>query len=1110
MATPLQSILQNHIRGQLFAGEVTANLKARLAHSLHELEFSAAEYDGQVCTLTSLLAVGLPSGAHLPFAVLVHVFPGAPEALARTDLQHPAVKNARFLCGVPPHASLEVLLLSDVRAPSERVRRAAPEAARAALEGAANPVLTVVQLLPGTPVRRLPAARDSRIRWALDVASAATHLWDNGWVVPALSVDNVHASAEGLAVLADLGDSVVRVGERNTVKVQLSDAWLCRASSKGLLSPETEQRVAAARSQGHASVELDVLAQAVWALGLVVHDVLTGDWRAAAEPGRSAAVLNEAALSALDERGTLLEVARFLLSPLPSSRPAIPTFVFMQLAMQAFAPSSELHYKEEMGAALYAAATAGDAAAQCTLGRFMMQFSRFGILPDSAPLERAGISWCRRAMEQGNAQAMAAMGAAHMAGLGVPVDEGKALDLFRRAAELGDAQAAGHLADILESGLCLPEDKEEAAKWHRVAAEQGVAASQLALAKMHAEGDGAPQDAALAHELAMRAARQGLAGAQLLVTKQLQDPEKIADWLRRAAEQGEKEAQHLLGTMLMVGLGVPIDEAQGAQWLQRAAEQGELEAQCAIAMLRLEGKGMAKDVDNALSMLRSLAEQGVTQAQATLAWELYVSDDGVPQDLPEALRWARAAAAHGVSEAQYLLAVLHERGDGVPKNPAAASAWAELAAEQGRDEALLLQVRYFMQGIGCRKDVDDAMGMCEELALYGIAAAQFLTGNKYRWGISVPKDAAQAIRWYCRAAQLRHPPDPSTLLARQALREMTGLEWAFASNPLPVVCQGLRAPELFAEHCLKLLARAEAGEEVPPSQLTSLARRLLAGGGVPQDCARGEQLLLSLAERGHPPAQLTLSMEYKEGKSLPAKPAESLKWLQRAAEAGLSMAQRVLGQRYYLGDGVPANIENAIHWARLAVAQGAVDAMVDLSSYLFEAEQAQEGLRWLREAAEKGACTAQKELGELYFNGATALGVAADPAQGVQWLTRAAEMGSVAAQMMLFNVYAAGEGVERDTDKALQWCRCAAERGCGEAQVHLAMMLLGNLLQSKPEDTTVESKQRVAEEISTWLRKAERNGASLQEVRTVLQQIKLVQRQAPRATSVGSASAVRH
>ena len=95
----------------------------------------------------------------------------------------------------------------------------------------------------------------------------------------------------------------------------------------------------------------------------------------------------------------------------------------------------------------------------------------------------------------------------------------------------------------------------------------------------------------------------------------------------------------------------------------------------------------------------------------------------------------------------------------------------------------------------------------------------------------------------------------------------------------------------------------------------------------------------------------------------------------------------------------------------------------------------------LRQAAEQGDASAQRELGARYSHGE---GVPQDYQEAVKWYRKAAEQGDIWAQFCLGDMYSEGQGVPRDHNEAGKWYRQAvkqahkaAERGDASSQFQL-------------------------------------------------------------------------
>jgi len=116
------------------------------------------------------------------------------------------------------------------------------------------------------------------------------------------------------------------------------------------------------------------------------------------------------------------------------------------------------------------------------------------------------------------------------------------------------------------------------------------------------------------------------------------------------------------------------------------------------------------------------------------------------------------------------------------------------------------------------------------------------------------------------------------------------------------------------------------------------------------------------------------------------------------AEKGDPDAAFDLGQAYRLGRGVPTNLAAAQTWFERAAAKGHLDAQTTLGLMLFENGDRIAGLRWLKQAAERGAPQALLIFGTALFNGD---GVKQDPILGYAYVSRAAAQGLAPAQATL-------------------------------------------------------------------------------------------------------------
>lgn len=208
--------------------------------------------------------------------------------------------------------------------------------------------------------------------------------------------------------------------------------------------------------------------------------------------------------------------------------------------------------------ALHDTAAAGDADAQCGLGR---QYELGLGVPQN---NKQAVFWLQKSAEQGNVNAEVELGVV----FDKMHDYAQALICYRKAAEQGNARAEYNLGIAYADGESVPKDLAQANAWFRKAADEGDALAQLNLAVNYEQGIGVPQDS-----------------------------RQAADWYRKAAEQGLAEAQYGLGFLYLHGNGVPKDETEAVKWMLKAAEQGETKAQFNLGACYVNGKGVSRDLN---------------------------------------------------------------------------------------------------------------------------------------------------------------------------------------------------------------------------------------------------------------------------------------------------------------------------------------------------------------------------------------------------------------------------------------------------------------------------------------------------------------------------------
>lgn len=268
----------------------------------------------------------------------------------------------------------------------------------------------------------------------------------------------------------------------------------------------------------------------------------------------------------------------------------------------------------------------------------------------------------------------------------------------------------------------------------------------------------------------------------------------------------------------------------------------------------------------------------------------------------------------------------------------------------------------------------------------------------------------------------------------------------------------------------------------------------MSGPAIAQDAARGLAAYragdfaqayaqwLPLAQAGDPVWQFNIAVMLNRGEGVARDPAASLTWFEAAATGGHLRAQTILAEQFERGER-DTSLPQAIRWRRMAAQAGHGVSMVRLADHLRygyfvgtdHVVDHDEALHWYnralvaleREVLEDGNLQALWELAILYSSGP--LSVEADRARAAQlfevyvaetgdpagmhslgnihsrsddasvydpalsyhWYRRAALAGLGTSQSEMSRLYALGEVVTRDMDKALLWHVLAGINGRG-------------------------------------------------------------------------------
>jgi len=193
-------------------------------------------------------------------------------------------------------------------------------------------------------------------------------------------------------------------------------------------------------------------------------------------------------------------------------------------------------------------------------GVMLVQFDRVEKpeVQDSRPSIFRDFHIIKGKAEAGDAEATVILAKIYAEGKQTPQNYPEAVSWCRKAADQGIAEAQYNLGLYYDLGHAFRDtpparfgraDEEQAAIWHGRAAEQGHADAQYMLAGMYAMGRGVERN-----------------------------PNEALKWYYRAAEQGHALARYNLAHRYERGRDVPQDSIEAYKWNSLAADSGLLEA----------------------------------------------------------------------------------------------------------------------------------------------------------------------------------------------------------------------------------------------------------------------------------------------------------------------------------------------------------------------------------------------------------------------------------------------------------------------------------------------------------------------------------------------------
>ncbi len=183
---------------------------------------------------------------------------------------------------------------------------------------------------------------------------------------------------------------------------------------------------------------------------------------------------------------------------------------------------------------------------------------------------------------------------------------------------------------------------------------------------------------------------------------------------------------------------------------------------------------------------------------------------------------------------------------------------------------------------------------------------------------------------------------------------------------------------------------------------------------------------LKAAEKGHKESQIALASLYYFGrKDLPRQAEQAKYWFEKAAAQGWVQARYYLGRIYAEGDGIKQDMDEALRQWSIAAQGGIAEAQYELGLFYIQSKETfEQGIYWLKEAANGTVVKASLALGKIYANGLGPIRPQAEEA--AKWYRQAAEYGDKQGQFIYGLMCMEGSGTAKDEKQGFGYIQFSA------------------------------------------------------------------------------------
>lgn len=323
-------------------------------------------------------------------------------------------------------------------------------------------------------------------------------------------------------------------------------------------------------------------------------------------------------------------------------------------------------------------------------------------------------------------------------GIGVPIDQGKAISLIKRSADLGCPDAMINYGYFLSHGTIVQKNKKEAFRYYKMAADHGLISAFYICGCYLINGTGVPVNEKEGTQYLKVAADNGIADAMFIyaITRAktinfgncMFDHQYVYStineclrYFKMAADNGNVDGMLTYGNFLIEGKFLPASVRDAAWYYKLAADKGSDAEMVFYAQFLLSGKLGVVNKKEVAKYYKKAADKGNVLAMKEYATMLR-NGDGIQTDKKEAGKYYRIAAQRGDIVSMNMFGLMSLNGE-IESDKREAFEFLTDAANAGFGKAIYNLGMAIYRGYGTAPNKDVAIELFKRASRKGVKEA---------------------------------------------------------------------------------------------------------------------------------------------------------------------------------------------------------------------------------------------------------------------------------------------------------------------------------------------------------------------------------------------------